>query len=285
MAAILAASSAVVAAAPASIVKSSRLSSNAAQMTFSPLRLAHARVVSSATRRTSVSAKLQTSPSLFDGENVQDNVAKTMAGSLFFLLSTVGNAAAAEEVFQLADSDSRGFLLLAIMGPAVGWVLFNILKPALNQFDRMKSVKGLIGAIGLGSAASLLAAPSADAAQEVAQLAVDARPLVLLVVLAPALGWVLFNILKPALNQLNKMRGAKSFVGALGLGAAGSMLTADQANAAQEVAQLAADNRPLILLVVVGPAIGWVLFNILQPALRQLQNMITDGSTPPKKRK
>lgn len=149
MAATLVASSVVVAAAPASAVKSASLSSNAAQMTFSPLRLAHARVVSCATRRTAVSAKVQVSPSVSEDENV-------------------------------------------------------------------KSAKGLIGALALG--------------------------------------------------------------------AAGSMLTAGQADAAQEVAQLAADNRPLVLLVVLGPAIGWVLFNILQPALRQLQNMIKDGSTPPPKK-
>jgi len=42
---------------------------------------------------------------------------------------------------------------------------------------------------------------------------------------------------------------------------------------AQEVAQIAADNRPLFLLSLFVPAIGWVGFNILNPALRQVENM------------
>jgi len=121
---------------------------------------------------------------------------------------------------------------------------------------------------------SLLAASSSSAAEEVAQIAeTDYRPLILLFVMGPAVGWVLFNILKPALRQLDSMKGAKAVVGAAGLGAAMAALT-PRAEAAQEVAQLAdADLRPLILLLVLGPAVGWVLFNILQPALRQLQNM------------
>ena len=49
-----------------------------------------------------------------------------------------------------------------------------------------------------------------------------------------------------------------------------------QAQAANEVSQLAAgDNRLLILGVVFVPALGWVAFNILGPALNQLANMAT----------
>ena len=49
----------------------------------------------------------------------------------------------------------------------------------------------------------------------------------------------------------------------LGLGAA-SMLAAQNAEAAQQVADLAAgDNRVGILATLAVPAIGWVLFNIL----------------------
>ena len=53
--------------------------------------------------------------------------------------------------------------------------------------------------------------PASAAVQELAALAAvapadDNRGLLLLFVVAPALGWVLYNILQPALNQLNKMR-------------------------------------------------------------------------------
>jgi len=117
-----------------------------------------------------------------------------------------------QEIATIADSDSRGLVLLGILLPALGWVLFNILQPGLNQLSKMKSIKGLvIGAAGLGAAASsmMAAAPDAEAAQEITQLAADNRPLILLFILLPAIGWVLFNILQPALNQLNKMSGKK----------------------------------------------------------------------------
>jgi len=35
--------------------------------------------------------------------------------------------------------DNRGLLLLIVVTPAIGWVLFNILQPALNQLNRMRS--------------------------------------------------------------------------------------------------------------------------------------------------
>lgn len=47
-----------------------------------------------------------------------------------------------------------------------------------------------------------------------------------------------------------------------------------QAQAANEIAELAAgDNRILILGVIFVPALGWVAFNILGPALNQYANM------------
>ena len=47
-----------------------------------------------------------------------------------------------------------------------------------------------------------------------------------------------------------------------------------QAQAFNEVAELAAgDNRILILGVIFVPALGWVAFNILGPALNQYANM------------
>lgn len=183
--------------------------------------------------------------------------------------------AAVQEIGQIADNDSRGILLLGVLIPAVGWVLFNILQPALNQINKMRSTKGVIGAVGLGGLASALYTPHADAAQELATIADnDSRGILLLGVIVPAVGWVLFNILQPALNQLNKMRSTKGLVGTVGIGAAAaSLLSAQDADAAQEFGQLAADNRPVILLVVLVPAIGWVLYNILRPALNQVDKM------------
>jgi photosystem II PsbY protein len=80
---------------------------------------------------------------------------------------------------------------------------------------------------------------------------------VLSLLFIPALGWVAFNILQPALNQLNRMseikddaksssssgRKKRGLAGAVGMGAALSMFAAQQAEAATEVAQLAGDNR------------------------------------------
>jgi len=38
-----------------------------------------------------------------------------------------------------AGSDNRGQLLLFVVAPAIVWVLYNILQPALNQLNRMRS--------------------------------------------------------------------------------------------------------------------------------------------------
>ncbi len=96
--------------------------------------------------------------------------------------------------------------------PAIAWVLFNILQPALNQLEKMRSSKGVIVGLGLGLgglAASGFMTPHASAA-EIATLAdaasSDNRGQLLLFVVTPAILWVLYNILQPALNQLNRMR-------------------------------------------------------------------------------
>eukprot|EP00873_Tetraselmis_striata_P026393 jgi/Tetstr1/446657/TSEL_034178.t1 len=192
-------------------------------------------------------------------------------------LLSAGNASAAMEVAQLAGGDNRLGALLALLFPAVGWVLFNIAGPALNQINDMsdKNKKSVAAGLGLG-AASMLITENADAAQEVAQLAGgDNRLGALLALLFPAVGWVLFNIGGPALNQINDMssKNTKSIAAGLGLGAA-SMLVAENADAAQEVAQLAGgDNRLGALLALLFPAVGWVLFNIAGPALNQINDM------------
>lgn len=199
-----------------------------------------------------------------------------LAGAVFAAMASADSALAAQQVMELAAADNRGAAILIPLVPALGWVLYNILQPALNQFNRMKSAKGLAIGLGLGAAASCICASQASALQEIADIAADndSRGILLLVVLLPAIGWVLFNILQPALNQLNKMRSSKAIVGGLGLGAM-PMLLAPHADATQEIATLAADNdsRGLLLLIVLLPALGWVLFNILQPALNQVNKM------------
>lgn len=50
--------------------------------------------------------------------------------------------ASASEIAAIADaagSDSRGQLLLIVVAPAILWVLYNILQPALNQINKMRS--------------------------------------------------------------------------------------------------------------------------------------------------
>lgn len=99
----------------------------------------------------------------------------------------------------------------------------------------------------------------AQAASELASVAAsDNRFNTILLLFLPALGWVAFNIFQPALNQLarqseikddaagssGKSRKKRGVAGAVGLGAALSLFAAQQADAATELAQLAAgDNR------------------------------------------
>jgi photosystem II PsbY protein len=181
-----------------------------------------------------------------------------------------GSADAAQEIASMAG-DNRAALLLTLALPAVGWVLFNIAGPALNQLNNMSDKKkAIIG--GAGISAALLAGGSANAAQEIASLAGDNRAGLLLTLALPAVGWVLFNIAGPALNQLNAMgEKSKAVIGGAGISAA--LLAGGSADAAQEIASMAGDNRAGLLLTLALPAVGWVLFNIAGPALNQLNNM------------
>jgi hypothetical protein len=103
------------------------------------------------------------------------------------------------------------------------------------------------------AAGTLLAAGHAQAATELAQLAAgDGRLGTISLLFLPAIGWVAFNILGPLNNQLNRMselnsEGAapkkrRGVAGAVGLGAALSLAAAQQADAATEMAQLAASD-------------------------------------------
>ena len=74
----------------------------------------------------------------------------------------------------------------------------------------MRSIKGVIVGLGLGglAASGFVSAPDASASEiaAIAEAASDNRGQLLLFVVAPAILWVLYNILQPALNQLNRMR-------------------------------------------------------------------------------
>lgn len=135
-----------------------------------------------------------------------------IAGAIFSTLSSCDAALAAQQIAEIAEGDNRGLALLLPIIPAVAWVLFNILQPALNQFNRMRSTKGIIVGLGLSglAASSLVHPPQASASTEIVAIAEaaanDNRGQLLLLVIAPAIAWVLYNILQPALNQLNKMR-------------------------------------------------------------------------------
>lgn len=138
----------------------------------------------------------------------------TLAGAIFSSLSCCDSALAVQQIADIAaDSDNRGLALLLPIIPAILWVLYNIQQPALNQLDKMRNTKGVIVGLGLGLGAwagsSLVSTPSATAG-EMAMVAdassSDSRGLLLLFVIAPAVAWVLYNILQPALNQLNRMR-------------------------------------------------------------------------------
>ncbi|ONK71204.1 uncharacterized protein A4U43_C04F5960 [Asparagus officinalis] len=140
--------------------------------------------------------------------------AAAIAGAIFSTLSSTDAAFAAQQIADIAEGDNRGLALLLPLIPAIAWVLFNILQPALNQLNRMRS-KGIIVGLGVGGglAAGGFMMPGSANANELALIAdaaaassSDSRGLLLLFVVAPAIGWVLYNILQPALNQLNRMR-------------------------------------------------------------------------------
>ncbi|KAJ1392866.1 Photosystem II PsbY [Sesbania bispinosa] len=148
-----------------------------------------------------------------ENSTVSTSIAGTaIAGAIFSSLSSCDAAFAAQQIAEIAEgSDNRGLALLLPLIPAIAWVLFNILQPALNQINRMRSSKGVIIGLGLGGLAGLglVSAPDASAS-EMAMIADaaanDNRGQLLLFVVAPAIVWVLYNILQPALNQINRMR-------------------------------------------------------------------------------
>ena len=124
-----------------------------------------------------------------------------------------------------------------------------------------------------GAFTALQAANPCLAATEMAEVA-DGRLGIFFLLFGPVLGWVAFNILGPALNQLDTMdekNQGRALVGGVGITAA-MLATAPSAQAAQQVADVA-DGRLGIFFLLFGPVLGWVAFNILGPALNQLDTM------------
>ncbi len=137
--------------------------------------------------------------------------APAIAGAVFSTLSACDPAFAAQQIAEIAEGDNRGLALLLPIIPAIIWVLYNILQPALNQINRMRSSKSIVVGLGLGglAATGFVATPQASAVAEmamIAEAASDNRGQLLLIVVTPALLWVAYNILQPALNQINRMR-------------------------------------------------------------------------------
>lgn len=56
-----------------------------------------------------------------------------------FLGAQHAQASELAAIAEASGSDNRGQLLLFVIAPAVLWVLYNILQPALNQLNRMRS--------------------------------------------------------------------------------------------------------------------------------------------------
>ncbi|CAN4118360.1 unnamed protein product [Withania somnifera] len=143
-------------------------------------------------------------------QNASNLSGTAIAGAIFSALSSCDSAFAAQQIADIAEGDNRGQLLLIVVTPALLWVAYNILQPALNQLNKMRN-QGIIIGLGLTglAATGFFNTPEASAASEIAMLADaanDNRGQLLLIVVTPALLWVAYNILQPALNQINKMR-------------------------------------------------------------------------------
>lgn len=192
--------------------------------TIATMAMLNAKCLSSSSTKmanpTKPTAKLQNLPKgltfskPLENPNLSTSLTSTaIAGAIFSTLSSCDPALAAQQIAEIAEGgDNRGLALLLPLIPAIAWVLYNILQPALNQINRMRS-KGLIVGFGLGlgglAASGFWSTPHASAS-ELAMIAdasaSDNRGQLLLIVVTPALLWVLYNILQPALNQFNKMR-------------------------------------------------------------------------------
>jgi hypothetical protein len=142
---------------------------------------------------------------------ILQTAALTLAGALSLGTQQASAASVVNEYTQVAGLDSRALVFLLILGPAIGWVAFNILTPGLNQLNDMqvkndKLKKGVPLGLSLSAAALAGMPEQADAATELMQTAgLDARILIF-GAFVPVLGWVGYNILKPGLAQIEGMQ-------------------------------------------------------------------------------
>lgn len=60
------------------------------------------------------------------------------SGAFFTTLASSSPALAAKQLAEITEGDKRGLAILLPLIPAVIWVLYNILGPALNQIERMR---------------------------------------------------------------------------------------------------------------------------------------------------
>ncbi|KAF9605020.1 hypothetical protein IFM89_013186 [Coptis chinensis] len=151
--------------------------------------------------------KVSTTSKSSENFNLSSLTGTALAGAVFSTLSSCHPAFAAQQIADIAEGDNRGLALLLPLVPAILWVLYNILQPALNQINKMNSTKGVIVGLGLGGLA-YVSAPTASASEVamIAEASSDNRGLLVLFVVAAAIAWVLFNILQPALNQIDRMK-------------------------------------------------------------------------------
>lgn len=93
------------------------------------------------------------------------------------LTSSPPIAMAAKKIAEAPQQDIRGLAFLVPIIPAVGWALINMLGPALNQIERMRTQRAIILGLGFGGLAATAAinwVPSASAATEAVEVVENA---------------------------------------------------------------------------------------------------------------
>ncbi|KAI4342060.1 hypothetical protein MLD38_026720 [Melastoma candidum] len=78
------------------------------------------------------------------------SASSALAGAMFATIAASEPALVVQQIAEIADGDSRGTALLLPIIPALVWVLYNILRPALNQLNRMRETKGVVVGLGFG---------------------------------------------------------------------------------------------------------------------------------------
>ncbi|KAI4330172.1 hypothetical protein MLD38_028475 [Melastoma candidum] len=78
------------------------------------------------------------------------SASSALAGAMFATIAASEPALAAQQIAEITDGDGQGTALLLPIIPALVWVLYNILQPALNQLNRMCETKGVVVGLGFG---------------------------------------------------------------------------------------------------------------------------------------